>query len=140
MRGATTGRSRPARASPLPVVGPCPAGAHEVEVGMTKVQKSVEVAVPVRTAYDQWTQFEEFPQFMSGVQQVEQLDERTMRWVAEIAGVRRQWIATVLEQVPDERVAGGAGEGATNAGAVPCEPLGTDRTRVNLVLDYEPEG
>src|SRR3954465_10965995 len=107
---------------------------------MTKVQKSVEVAVPVRTAYDQWTQFEEFPQFMSGVQQVEQLDERTMRWVAEIAGVRRQWIATVLEQVPDEKVAWAATEGATNAGAVTFEPLGADRTRVNLVLDYEPEG
>jgi hemerythrin superfamily protein/ribosome-associated toxin RatA of RatAB toxin-antitoxin module len=107
---------------------------------MTKVQKSVEVAVPVRTAYDQWTQFEEFPQFMSGVQQVEQLDERTMRWVAEIAGVRRQWIATVLEQVPDEKVAWAATEGATNAGAVTFEPLAADRTRVNLVLDYEPEG
>ena len=107
---------------------------------MTKVQKSVDVAVPVRTAYDQWTQFEEFPQFMSGVQQVEQLDERTMRWVAEIAGVRRQWIATVLEQVPDEKVAWAATEGATNAGAVTFEPLGADRTRVNLVLDYEPEG
>jgi ribosome-associated toxin RatA of RatAB toxin-antitoxin module/hemerythrin superfamily protein len=107
---------------------------------MTKVEKSVEVAVPVSTAYNQWTQFEEFPQFMSGVQQVEQLDDRTLRWVAEIAGVRRQWVATVLEQVPDQKVAWAATEGATNAGAVTFQSLGPDRTQVTLTLDYEPEG
>jgi hemerythrin superfamily protein/ribosome-associated toxin RatA of RatAB toxin-antitoxin module len=107
---------------------------------MTKVEKSVEVAVPVSTAYNQWTQFEEFPQFMSGVQQVEQLDDRTLRWVAEIAGVRRQWVATVLEQVPDQKVAWAATEGATNAGAVTFQPLAADRTQVTLTLDYEPEG
>ncbi len=107
---------------------------------MTKVEKSVEVAVPVSTAYNQWTQFEEFPQFMSGVQQVEQLDDRTLRWVAEIAGVRRQWIATVLEQVPNRKVAWAATEGATNAGAVTFETVGGSTTRVTLSLDYEPEG
>jgi hemerythrin superfamily protein/carbon monoxide dehydrogenase subunit G len=107
---------------------------------MTKVEKSVEVAVPVSTAYNQWTQFEEFPQFMSGVQQVEQLDDRTLRWVAEIAGVRRQWIATVLEQVPNRKVAWAATEGATNAGAVTFETVGGASTLVTLSLDYEPEG
>jgi hemerythrin superfamily protein/ribosome-associated toxin RatA of RatAB toxin-antitoxin module len=107
---------------------------------MTKVEKTVEVAVPVSTAYNQWTQFEEFPQFMGGVQQVEQLDDRTLRWVAEIAGVRRQWVATVLEQVPDQKVAWAATEGATNAGAVTFQSLGPDRTQVTLTLDYEPEG
>jgi hemerythrin superfamily protein/carbon monoxide dehydrogenase subunit G len=107
---------------------------------MTKVEKSVEVAVPVSTAYNQWTQFEEFPQFMSGVQQVEQLDDRTLRWVAEIAGVRRQWVATVLEQVPDQKVAWAATEGATNAGAVTFVALPAGGTRVSLTLDYEPEG
>jgi hemerythrin superfamily protein/ribosome-associated toxin RatA of RatAB toxin-antitoxin module len=107
---------------------------------MTKVEKSIEVAVPVSTAYNQWTQFEEFPQFMSGIQQVEQLDDRTLRWVAEIAGVRRQWVATVLEQVPDQKVAWAATEGATNAGAVTFQSLGPDRTQVTLTLDYEPEG
>ena len=107
---------------------------------MTKVEKSVEVAVPVSAAYNQWTQFEEFPQFMSGVQQVEQLDDRTLRWVAEIAGVRRQWIATVLEQVPNRKVAWAATEGATNAGAVTFETVGGGRTLVTLSLDYEPEG
>src|SRR3954462_13840484 len=109
-------------------------------VVMSKVEKSVEVAVPVSTAYNQWTQFEEFPQFMSGVQQVEQLDDRTLRWVAEIAGVRRQWIATVLEQVPNRKVAWAATEGATNAGAVTFETVGGASTRVTLSLDYEPEG
>src|SRR3954447_24094665 len=107
---------------------------------MTKVEKSIDVDVPVTTAYNQWTQFEQFPQFMSGIEQVEQLDEHTLRWVAEIAGVRRQWIATVLEQVPDRKVAWAATEGATNAGAVAFEPLGAARTRVMLALDYEPEG
>jgi len=107
---------------------------------MTKVETSVEVAVPVTTAYNQWTQFEEFPQFMSGVQQVEQLDDRTLRWVAEIAGVRRQWIATVLEQVPNRKVAWAATEGATNAGAVTFETVGGATTKVTLELDYEPEG
>src|SRR4051794_22542917 len=107
---------------------------------MTKVEKSIDVDVPVTTAYNQWTQFEQFPQFMSGIEQVEQLDERTLRWVAEIAGVRRQWNATVLEQVPDRKVAWAATEGATNAGAVYFEPVGAERTRVTLYLDYEPEG
>jgi hemerythrin superfamily protein/carbon monoxide dehydrogenase subunit G len=107
---------------------------------MTKVEKSVEVAVPVSTAYNQWTQFEEFPQFMSGVQQVEQLDDRTLRWVAEIAGVRRQWTATVLEQIPNRKVAWAATEGATNAGAVTFETVGGASTLVTLSLDYEPEG
>src|SRR3954454_24688494 len=109
-------------------------------VVMSKVEKSVEVAVPVSTAYNQWTQFEEFPQFMSGVQQVEQLDDRTLRWVAEIAGVRRQWTATVLEQIPNRKVAWAAAEGATNAGAVTFETVGGATTKVTLALDYEPEG
>ena len=106
----------------------------------TTVEKTVEVDVPVRTVYNQWTQFEEFPQFMGGVEQVEQLDERTMHWVAQIAGVRREWNATVLEQVPDEKVAWAATEGATNAGAVYFAPVGPARTRVTLHLEYEPEG
>ncbi len=106
----------------------------------TKVEKSVEVDVPISTVYNQWTQFEEFPQFMGGVEQVEQLDDRTLRWVAQIAGVRREWNATVLEQVPDQKVAWAATEGATNAGAVYFAPAGPDRTRVTLHLEYEPEG
>lgn len=107
---------------------------------MTKVQQRIEVEAPIRVVYSQWTQFEEFPQFMDGVQQVEQLDDRTLRWVAEVAGVRRQWNATVLEQVPDRKVAWAATEGATNAGAVSFVEAGPERTTVILELDYEPEG
>jgi hemerythrin superfamily protein/carbon monoxide dehydrogenase subunit G len=107
---------------------------------MTKVERSIEVDVPISTAYNQWTQFEEFPRFMGGVQQVEQLDDRTLRWVAQIAGVRREWNATILEQLPDRKVAWAATEGATNAGAVTFQPVGPGRTQVTLQLDYEPEG
>src|SRR3712207_4090813 len=106
----------------------------------TKVEKSVTVDVPISTAYNQWTQFEEFPQFMGGVQSVEQLDDRRLRWVAEIAGVRREWYADILEQRPDEKVAWAATEGATNAGAVYFIAAGPSRTQVTLELEYEPEG
>jgi uncharacterized membrane protein len=84
----------------------------------TKVEKSIEVDAPISAVYNQWTQFEEFPEFMGGVQKVEQLDDKTIHWVAEIAGVKREWNATILEQVPDQKIAWAATEGATNAGAV----------------------
>jgi ribosome-associated toxin RatA of RatAB toxin-antitoxin module len=106
----------------------------------TKVEKSIQVDVPVRTAYDQWTQFEDFPHFMGGVKEVRQLDDRRLHWVAEIAGVRREWEAAVLEQEPDRKVAWAATSGATNAGAVRFQPAGADSTIVYLELEYEPEG
>jgi hypothetical protein len=106
----------------------------------TQVDKAIEVAVPVRTAYNQWTQFEEFPQFMGGVHEVRQLGDRQLHWVAEIAGVRREWDAEIIEQVPDEKVAWAATEGATNAGAVFFSALGPGRTSVRLHLEYAPEG
>ena len=106
----------------------------------TQVEKSIEVEVPVRTAYDQWTQFEDFPQFMSGVDEVRQVGDSLMHWVAQIAGVRREWDAAVLEQVPDSKVAWAATTGATNAGAVYFQSLSPDRTLVRLNLEYEPEG
>jgi ribosome-associated toxin RatA of RatAB toxin-antitoxin module len=105
----------------------------------TKVQKSVVVNLPVSTVYNQWTQFEDFPQFMSGVKSITTLSDDRLQWVAEIAGVRRQWEAKVLEQVPDQKVAWAATEGATNAGSVTFEDLG-GKTQVNLFLEYEPEG
>jgi carbon monoxide dehydrogenase subunit G len=104
------------------------------------VERSIVVDVPVSTVYNQWTQFEDFPRFMGGISQVEQLDPTTLRWVAEIAGVRRQWNAAILEQVPDQKIAWAATEGATNAGAVTFEPAGAAQTRVTLALEYEPEG
>ena len=106
----------------------------------TRVEKTVLVNVPVSRAYNQWTQFEDFPQFMGGVQRVEQLSDDRLEWVAEIAGVRRQWQARILEQVPDRKVAWAATEGATNAGAVTFEDVGGDQTSVTLTLEYEPEG
>ena len=106
----------------------------------TKVEKSILVNVPVSTAYNQWTQFEDFPRFMGGVKSVKQLEDDRLEWVAEIAGVRRQWTARILEQVPDRKVAWAATEGATNAGAVTFEDVGGGQTSVHLTLEYEPEG
>lgn len=106
----------------------------------TKVEKRILVNVPVSTAYNQWTQFEEFPHFMGGVKSVKQTSDDQLEWVAEIAGVRRQWTATVLEQIPDRKVAWAATDGATNAGAVEFEDVGGGQTSVQLTLEYEPEG
>jgi uncharacterized membrane protein len=107
---------------------------------MTVVEESVEVEVPVRTAYDQWTQFEAFPQFMEGVEEVRQLDDTHLHWVAEIAGTRREWDAEITEQHPDERVAWRATEGADNAGVVTFHRLDDRRSKVMLQLDFDPEG
>jgi hypothetical protein len=107
---------------------------------MTKVEKRVVVDVPLSVVYNQWTQFEEFPLFMGAVEQVTQLSDDRIEWVAEIGGVRRQWIAKVLEQVPDKKVAWAAVEGFTNAGEVTFTQPEPGRTEVCLVLDYEPEG
>src|SRR3954471_18007362 len=106
----------------------------------TKVEKSIQVEVPVSTAYNQWTQFEDFPYFMGGVKEVHQHDDQRLHWTAEIGGVRREWEATILEQVPDQKIAWAATEGATNAGAVRFEPVGPMSTLVYLSLEYEPEG
>ena len=106
----------------------------------TQVEKSTIVNVPVSTAYNQWTQFEEFPHFMGGVTKVTQLGDDRLEWVAEIGGVKRQWEARILEQIPDQKVAWAATEGATNAGAVRFEDLGGGQTRLHLSLSYEPEG
>ncbi|WP_298461954.1 SRPBCC family protein [uncultured Cellulomonas sp.] len=106
----------------------------------TTVEKTILVNVPVSVAYNQWTQFEEFPHFMGGVTKVTQETDDRLHWVAEIAGVKRQWEAKILEQVPDHKVAWAATEGATNAGAVTFEDLGGGQCRVHLHLEYEPEG
>ena len=106
----------------------------------TKVEKSVLVDVPVSTAYNQWTQFEEFPRFMGAVEQVTQLSDDRIEWVAELGGVRRQWVAKILEQVPDRKVAWAAVEGATNAGEVTFKAVGPSQTEVHLSMEFEPEG
>jgi carbon monoxide dehydrogenase subunit G len=106
----------------------------------TKVEESIQVDVPLSTAYNQWTQFEDFPHFMGGVKEVQQRGDQRLHWVAEIAGVRREWDAAILEQVPDQKIAWAATSGATNAGAVRFEPAGPTATIVHLSLEYEPEG
>ena len=107
---------------------------------MSSITASIDVAVPVRVAYDQWTQFEEFPRFMESVEKVEQLDDTTLRWTAEIAGVKKTWKATITEQTPDQRIAWTSTEGARNAGVVTFHRLEDRKTRVTLQLDVEPEG
>ena len=107
---------------------------------MSKIEKSIDVHVPVRTAYDQWTQFEEFPSFMEGVESVQQLDDRRLHWRAEILGKVVEWDAEIAEQLPDTRIAWRSTSGAPNAGVVSFFRLSDDRCRVALQIDYEPEG
>jgi len=107
---------------------------------MSQIIESIDVDVPVRVAYDQWTQFEEFPAFMEAVERVEQLDDTTLRWTAEIAGIEKTWTAKITEQTPDQRIAWTSVEGAKNAGVVTFHRLDDRRTRVALQLDVEPEG
>lgn len=106
----------------------------------SKVEKRIVVDVPVSTAYNQWTQFEDFPHFMDGVESVSQLSDNRLTWVARIAGVRREWEATILERVPDRRLAWASTSDATNAGAVEFSDAGGNRTEVSLTLEYLPEG
>jgi len=106
----------------------------------TKVEKQIVVNVPVSTAYSQWIQFEDFPHFMGGVESFTQLGDDRLKWVAHIAGVRREWEARILEQVPDRRVAWAATAGATNSGAVEFEDAGGGRTSLKLTLEYQAEG
>jgi uncharacterized membrane protein len=107
---------------------------------MGTYEQSIDVSVPVRTAYNQWTQFEEFPRFMEGVEEVKQLDDTHLLWVAEIGGQRREWKAEIAEQRPDERIAWRSMEGLTHAGVVTFHRLGDAQTRVMLQMEYEPEG
>ena len=107
---------------------------------MASVQESVDVDVPIRVAYDQWTQFESFPHFMEGVERVEQKDDKTLEWHANIAGQDKHWTAEIVEQTPDQRIAWRSTSGATNSGVVSFQPSGANATRVTLQLEADPEG
>lgn len=107
---------------------------------MASITKSIDVNVPVRAAYDQWTQFESFPQFMEGVEEVQQLDDTHLHWKANIGGKESEWDAVVTEQIPDERVAWRSTSGQENAGVVTFHRLGEDQTRVTVQMDWEPSG
>ncbi|MET2011481.1 SRPBCC family protein [Microbacterium chocolatum] len=108
---------------------------------MAQIIETVDVDVDVSTAYNQWTQFETFPRFLSFVKSITQLDDKTLRWVVEIAGAEREFTAKVSEQHPDERVAWTTVEGESHhAGVVTFHRLGDNETRVTVQLDWEPEG
>ena len=107
---------------------------------MASVVESIDVKVPVSTAYNQWTQFEDFPRFMEGVKSVKQIDDTHLHWVAEVAGVEKEWDAAITEQRPDERVAWRATSGAENAGVVTFHRIDDETTRATLQLDVDPEG
>ncbi|KPI20618.1 cyclase/dehydrase [Actinobacteria bacterium OV450] len=108
---------------------------------MSQVVESVEVDVPVRTAYNQWTQFESFPHFMEGVERIEQRTDTMTHWVAKIGGVTKEFEAEVTEQIPDERVAWTTrGGDVKQAGVVTFHHLGDNKTKVMLQLDYDPDG
>jgi uncharacterized membrane protein len=105
---------------------------------VSTIEESVEVAVPVRTAYNQWTQFEEFPRFMEGVERVDQIDDQLLHWVAEVGGRKREWDAKITEQTPDQRVAWYSTGDTKHAGVVTFHRIADDRTRVMLQMDFEP--
>jgi uncharacterized membrane protein len=107
---------------------------------MERIEKSIEVETPVRVAYDQWTQFEEFPKFMEGIEEVRQLDDKRLFWRAAIWGQTPEWEAEILEQIPDKRIAWRSLSGHPNAGAVSFHAVNPNRTRVTLALEYEPLG
>ncbi len=107
---------------------------------MPRFEDTIVVDVPVSTAYAQWTQFETFPRFMDGVESVVQQDARTLTWVADVAGQRKEWTAEITDQTPDRRIAWKSTSGADNAGAVLFEPTAKDQTKITLALDADPDG
>jgi uncharacterized membrane protein len=110
------------------------------EMNMAQVTESIDVSVPLSTVYNQWTQFEEFPRFMEGVERVDQLDDKRLHWAAEVAGKREEWDAEIIDQTPDQKVAWRATGGKGNAGVVTFQPLSDSETRVTVQLDWQPEG
>ena len=107
---------------------------------METIKETTELNVPVSTAYNQWTQFEDFPKFMEAVKSVEQLDDTHQRWTAEVSGETREWRSEIVEQVPDQKVAWRAEDGNGPNGIVTFEPLGQDTTLMTVEMSYEPEG
>ncbi len=107
---------------------------------METIKESVDVNVPVGTAYNQWTQFEQFAKFMEGVESVTQIDDTRLRWTANVGGARREWAAEIVEQVLDQKIVWRATSGNGPNGMVTFEPLGADSTLITVEMSYEPEG
>jgi uncharacterized membrane protein len=106
---------------------------------MARIKHGLDVDVPAAVAYAQWTQFEDFPTFMDGVERVVQEDDQTLHWTAKIAGQKREWRAKIVDQTPNVRIAWTSIDGTENAGAVLFTPLGPDRCHVELTIDAEPD-
>lgn len=106
---------------------------------MESVEKSIEVELPIQEVYNQWTQFERFPEFMEGVEEVKKLDDRHLRWVADVEGKKKEWEAEIYEQVPERRIAWRSTTGMRNASTVDLLRRDPQHTRVTLKVDYEPE-
>jgi uncharacterized protein (TIGR02271 family) len=107
---------------------------------MAATTHSIEVNAPLRIVYNQWTQFEDFPRFMEGVEQIRQEGDKRLFWRAKIGGTVKEWEAEITHQVPDERIAWQSVDGSPNSGTVMFEPLSADWTRVTAAFEYEPEG
>jgi uncharacterized membrane protein len=107
---------------------------------MSQINETIDVNVPARVAYDQWNQFEEYPNFMDGIDAVYQIDDRRLEWHAAIAGMPKKWRARITEQVPDQRIAWTSIEGARNAGVVTFHRLDDENVRIALQMQVEPDG
>lgn len=106
---------------------------------MATIEKSIEVGVPVSVAYDQWTQFEKFPEFMTGIVDVKQIDDTRLHWVADVHGEREEWDAEIVQQEPDRVIAWRSTSGVDNHGRVEFEPIDSG-ARVSVAMEYDPEG
>jgi uncharacterized membrane protein len=106
---------------------------------METIKKSIEVERPLRTVYNQWTQFEEFPRFMKGVRKVTQLDDQRLHWEAEVGGKNKEWDARITDQIPDHLIAWQSEGGVYTSGAVEFAATGPNRTRIDVQLIYDPE-
>lgn len=107
---------------------------------MEKIEKSIEVEVPVKTVYNQWTQFEDFPHFMEGVKSVKQTDDTHLHWIAEVGGKEKEWDSEIAEQIPDNRIAWHSTSGSTVNGVVTFHYLNPNTTKVMLQMEYDPKG
>jgi uncharacterized membrane protein len=108
--------------------------------GTSSIEESIEVNVPVRTAYNQWTQFEDFPKFMENVLEIRQLDDKHLHWRAKVAGEEKEWDCEITEQIPDKRIAWRSVSGPRHAGVVTFHKISPTETRVMLQMEYEPDG
>ncbi len=107
---------------------------------MATVQKTIDVHVPVRMVYNEWIDFESFPRFMEGIEEVRRLDDRTYNWRASLYGKKEEWDAEVTEMVPDKRIAWRSISGPAHSGLVTFEPIDATVTRISLTMAYEPSG